>query len=94
MCSSCERSTGTTCANREPFGVPAHTYMTCTIRPDGSGMQRLTDDGRSFGPRWTSTGQLAFVRGGWNWLMDAGGGNATRLDFDLDQLTAAGCVIC
>lgn len=65
-----------------------------TIRPDGSEMQRLTDDGRSYGPRWTSTGQLAFVRGGWNWLMDAGGGNATRLDFDLGQLTAAGCVIC
>jgi WD40 repeat protein len=65
-----------------------------TIGRDGAGMQRLTDGGTSYGPRWTTTGRIAFVRDGWNWVMDAGGSNATRLDFDLAQLSAAGCVVC
>jgi hypothetical protein len=69
-------------------------YDVYTIRRDGSGMQRLTDDGKSFGPRWTSTGRISFSRDGWNWVMDADGSNASRLDFDLQQLRDAGCVVC
>jgi hypothetical protein len=65
-----------------------------TIAADGEDMRRLTDDGRSFGAMWTSTGRLAFVRDGRNWVMDPDGGNAAQLDFDLEQLTEAGCVVC
>ena len=57
-------------------------------------MRRLTDDGSSFGPHWTATGRLTFVRADWNWVMDSDGSDATRLDFDLAQLTTAGCVVC
>jgi Tol biopolymer transport system component len=69
-------------------------YDVYTIGLDGAGMRRLTDDGGSAGPRWTATGRLTFVRADWNWVMDRDGSNATRLDFDLAQLTAAGCVVC
>jgi Tol biopolymer transport system component len=65
-----------------------------TIGRDGSGMRRLTDDGLTSGSLWTTTGRISFVRDGWNWVMDADGSNATRLDFDLAQLTVAGCVVC
>jgi hypothetical protein len=64
------------------------------IRADGTDMRRLTDDGISYGPRWTVTGRLVIGRDSWNWAMDADGSNAARLDFDLGQLTAAGCVVC
>jgi Tol biopolymer transport system component len=65
-----------------------------TIGSDGTGLNRLTNDGASAVPGWTSTGRIAFVKADWNWAMDADGGNASRLDFDLASLTAAGCVAC
>jgi Tol biopolymer transport system component len=65
-----------------------------TIRADGTDMRRLTDDGISYGPRWTTTGRIAFARDNWNWVMDADGSNPTPLEFDLAQLTAVGCVVC
>jgi hypothetical protein len=65
-----------------------------TIGSDGDGLARLTDSGDSAVPRWTRTGGIAFIRGDRNWVMDADGANAMRLDFDLASLTAAGCVAC
>lgn len=70
-----------------------------TIGLDGTGLARLTDDGVSGLPDWTSGGRLAFVRhaaptGSENWVMDADGGNQSRLGGSLAELTAAGCTTC
>ncbi|MEP6893849.1 MAG: hypothetical protein ABI927_08730 [Gaiellaceae bacterium] len=65
-----------------------------TIRADGSDLQRLTNDGTSYLPRWTEAGRLTFVRGTDDWIMNADGSAQTKLDFDLNTLTAAGCVTC
>ena len=80
--------------NASRTSVTDMLYDVYTIGSDGTGMRRLTDDGASFGPRWTTTGRLNFVRGDWNWVMDTDGSDATRLDFDLAALTAAGCTTC
>jgi Tol biopolymer transport system component len=70
-----------------------------TIGVDGSGMTRLTDDGISGLPDWTSGERLAFIRNAAptkseNWIMDAEGGNQNRLGGSLADLTAAGCTTC
>lgn len=70
-----------------------------TIGVDGSGLARLTDDGISSLPDWTSGGRLAFIRNAAptkseNWIMDADGGNQSRLGSSLADLTAAGCIRC
>jgi hypothetical protein len=73
-----------------------------TVRPNGEGLRRLTDDGISIQPSWTADGRLIFSRqiGGSdanrfeNWIMDADGANQTKLGTTLAQLTDAGCVAC
>jgi WD40-like Beta Propeller Repeat len=70
-----------------------------TIGVDGSGLARLTDDGVSGLPEWTSRGRLAFIRNAAptkseHWVMDATGGNQSRLGGSLADLTAAGCTTC
>jgi hypothetical protein len=70
-----------------------------TIGVDGSGLARLTDDGTSGLPDWTSAGRLAFVRNASptssdHWIMDADSANQSRLGGSLADLTAAGCTTC
>ena len=72
------------------------------VRPDGTGLVRLTTGGQSSGPQWTRDGRIIFVR--WLdpdlldhelWTMDADGAHATRLPGDdLADLTAVGCIRC
>jgi Tol biopolymer transport system component len=59
-----------------------------SIRPDGTGLQRLTTDGLSNGATWIPDGRLLFTRvlggssgraAGGLWVMDADGGNVTQL---------------
>jgi dipeptidyl aminopeptidase/acylaminoacyl peptidase len=69
------------------------------IGVDGSGLARLTEDGISGLPDWTSGGRLAFIRNaastsGEHWIMDADGRNQTRLGDSLADLSAAGCTTC
>lgn len=58
-----------------------------TMRPDGSDVQRLTEDGLATVPSWTADGRILFTRGsrdadsdetGW-WTMDADGSDAELL---------------
>ena len=70
-----------------------------TIGVDGSGLARLTNDGISALPDWTSGGRLAFVRratptNGEHWIVDADGNNLGRIGGSLANLTAAGCTTC
>jgi hypothetical protein len=72
-----------------------------TVRPDGTGLQALTNDGASVFPFWTREGRIVFIRwtvpfdgSGELWLMDADGGSATRLEATIPALTAAGCMVC
>jgi WD40-like Beta Propeller Repeat len=73
-----------------------------TVLPDGSELRRLTEDEISIRPDWTADGRLTFARivGAAdaiefeNWIMDADGGNQTRLGDSLAELTAAGCLTC
>ena len=79
-----------------------------TIRPDGTGLQRLTTDGASARPNWTADGRIAFVHLPARpeldedlaaafelWIMDADGANVRQLEADnAADLTAAGCVTC
>ena len=76
------------------------------IRADGTDLRRLTTDGISLGPHWTSDGRLVFRRlpglgsptgltGYEAWIMDADGGNLTELQVrNLAQLSAAKCLEC
>jgi polyisoprenoid-binding protein YceI len=52
-----------------------------TIGPDGSGLRQLTSHpGYDYQPRWSPDGKrMAFVRDGAIWVMDADGGDATRV---------------
>jgi hypothetical protein len=65
-----------------------------TVRPDGTGLQQLTTDGRSSWPEWTPAGQIRFRIGTISEptmqyrLMDADGANVTEL-VDLDGLIKA-----
>jgi len=77
-----------------------------TIRLDGTGLTRLTDDGISAPLSWTADGRLVFIReispvgtggnpsGREQWVMDADGGSPIRLGGSLAELTAAGCTTC
>lgn len=71
-----------------------------SVRPDGSGLTALTSDGISISPFWTRDGRILFSRrteafgDAELWVMDANGGNATRLDPTIPALTAAGCTVC
>jgi WD40-like Beta Propeller Repeat len=73
-----------------------------TIGVDGTGATRLTDDGASAWPNWTADGRLVLVHltggndasGFEHWVMDADGGNASRLGGSLAELNAAGCMTC
>jgi hypothetical protein len=66
-------------------GKPQDIY---TVRPDGTGLRRLTTDGISKEATWTSDGRILFDRGSGVagktsspdfWIMDADGTNATQL---------------
>lgn len=67
-------------------GDPAENDV-YTIHPDGTGLARLTTDGRSSSPSWTSDGRIVFIRaplvGGIQapdvWLMAADGGDQAQL---------------
>lgn len=69
-----------------PHGEPAANDV-YTIHPDGTGLVRLTTDGMSSSPSWTSDGRIAFIRaflvGGISapdvWLMAADGRDQTQL---------------
>ncbi len=51
-----------------------------TIKPSGTGLTRLTSDGRASGPRWSPDGtRIAFLDAGNLWMMNANGGHKTRL---------------
>jgi Tol biopolymer transport system component len=73
-----------------------------TIRPDGTALRRLTEDGAAAWPTWTRNGRLIFVRprGGAvttvdPWIMDVDGGNAEPIARDdLASLSAVGCLRC
>ena len=72
-----------------------------TIGADGTDLRRLTSDSVSAWPQWTRDGRVVFIRwtdsaqSAWEgWIMDADGGNTTRLPGSLAGLTAAGCVTC
>lgn len=75
-----------------------------TIGVDGSDLSRLTTDGVSSWPVWTSDGRVAFVRqidGGSGgqvtfqaWSMASDGSGQIRLDASLSALAAAGCTTC
>jgi hypothetical protein len=85
--------------NAAGTSVQEFTYAIYTIGVDGSGLARLTDDGNSIFPDWTSGGRLAFIHHvaavkNENWIMDADGGNKSRLGGSLADLTAAGCTTC
>jgi len=74
-----------------------------TVRPDGHDLQQLTDDGISIFAQWTSDGRIVYDHLGSNqdlanpevWIMDADGGNKTRIaDLDVTSITALGCSPC
>jgi Tol biopolymer transport system component len=70
-----------------------------SIGVDGSGLTRLTDDGTSSLPDWTSGGRLAFIRhaaptNSEHWIMDADGGTQSPIGGSLADLSAAGCTTC
>jgi Tol biopolymer transport system component len=69
-----------------------------TINLDGTGLARLTRDGASHSPDWTSGGRLVFLRlsGSQNdaYVMDADGGGVTQIDGSLSALADLGCTAC
>jgi WD40-like Beta Propeller Repeat len=85
----------------DPDRVTADIY---TVRPDGTDLQQLTDDGTSIMARWTRDGRIvyrhlrSFAAADERpelWIMDADGGNKTRIaDDDIKALTELGCRIC
>lgn len=51
-----------------------------TIRPDGTGLRKLTNRGGASGPRWSPNGtELGFVFRGNLWIMKANGSKKTRI---------------
>jgi len=85
--------------NADGTSVVKIKYDVYTIGLDGGGLARLTHEGISSLPDWTSGGGLAFIRNAAptnseHWIMDADGGNLTRLGGSLADLTAAGCTTC
>lgn len=71
-----------------------------TIGLDGGDVTRLTDDGVSAWPNWTTDGRLVFARmigqptTPEQWIADADGGNKSQLGGSLADLSAAGCSVC
>ena len=74
-----------------------------TARPDYTGMNAVTNSPR--GGYWTRDGRVVTIRWpgdeepsdeerGDPWIMDADGGNATRLEATVPALSAAGCMSC
>ncbi len=66
------------------FGLQAHTLE--VVRSDGTGRRLLVRDDRQVrdawltGVAWSPRGdRIAFVRGGWIWLVEASGGPPVRL---------------
>jgi hypothetical protein len=83
-------------------GARAPNVNIYTIGADGSGLARLTDDGVSARPAWTSDGRISFLRLSKgkmhtpqaDWVMAADGTNPARLGTSLTDLTAADCQTC
>lgn len=51
-----------------------------TIEPNGTGLTRLTGDGRASGPGWSPGGtKIAYLDAGNLWVMNANGSHKTRL---------------
>jgi hypothetical protein len=51
-----------------------------SIKPDGTGLRKLTSHGRSSGPRWSPSGtRLAFIDRGNLWIMNANGSKKRRI---------------
>ncbi|MEA2673355.1 MAG: TolB protein [Chloroflexota bacterium] len=69
-------------------------YDVYTVRADGTGLLRLTDDGASFLPRWTRDGRITFARGQQTWVMASDGQGQTKIGSTFGELTAAGCAVC
>lgn len=76
-----------------------------TVGPDGTGVRRLTTDGISALPNWTTDGRIVYARMPMDaegattsfelWVMNADGTDQTQLDAnDLAALSDASCVIC
>jgi sugar lactone lactonase YvrE len=91
-----------TATDPETLASTADIYR---VRPDGSGLRRLTSDGISGRPNWTRDGRIVFVRSpGMDtgaetafelWVMDSDGSNRTELRADsIAALSAAGCIAC
>jgi Tol biopolymer transport system component len=60
------------------FVVPARGIA--VVRPDGSGLRRITRDARDHGPAWSSDGsRLAFSRTGDIWVVRADGTSLRRV---------------
>lgn len=90
-------------ARTSVVAMPSDIY---TIDLDGSHLTRLTTDGVSARPDWTSDGRIAFMRQTGpasmttgpqeyvNWVMDADGAHQARPGGSLAALTAAGCTTC
>jgi Tol biopolymer transport system component len=76
-----------------------------TVRPDGSDLQRHTDDGQSHLASWTADGRLVVTRipldpgnnpTGWTlWVVDVGTGDEHRVvPVDIPTLSGLGCTAC
>lgn len=51
-----------------------------SIKPNGTGLRKLTSSGHASGPRWSPNGtRLAFINRGNLWIMHANGGNKRRI---------------
>ena len=64
------------------------------VRPDGTGLLRLTNDGTSYLPRWTTSGRVTFARSAENWVMEFDGDGQAKLGSSLAELSGAGCTSC
>ena len=71
-----------------------------TVRPDGTELTALTDDGRSQLPEWTAGGRVLFVsfndEGSFlsHWVMSVDAGDPQQVASELRDLTSVGCVVC
>ena len=88
----------------DPLVIETDIY---TVRPDGTGVQRLTTDGASARPNWTADGRIVFAHLPPDvaperlapefelWIMDGSGADRRQLQADsAKELTDAGCMTC